>query len=341
MLIFMTEPRVDHNLIQDEVNHAFRKFETMLSSQKARDCLSKAEAALAFDVEIFLQPIRLELAACMELIADLIRERGTASGHIQSLIPTLSTYLDPGQATSKEIARLEKEIADKKRNHPDFVYAAKLNVLIQNYDSMLKNDNLDSIEYGKVLDKYEAAKRTLSDHVQKKIRIAQKAFAPDLLELAQSQLTLAIHQEKILSIKNDLLNAVQEQTKGTLQNLAKIFEEADPELANTILVETQSLIQAGRMTTSPGQKKIPTNLSEFKEELSNQQKKLDTLEHQQKACLEQLQKLVEFENAIFNTYGDKLRSKGVQFKKTLTVDKSGVGVKGPSKKKASRMVRHE
>ncbi len=56
-----------------------------------------------------------------------------------------------------------------------------------------------------------------------------------------------------------------------------------------------------------------------------------------KGCIKKLNQIMEFEEAIFNTYGEQLRERGVQFKKSLKVDKSGMGM-GVKKQPASRMV---
>jgi hypothetical protein len=322
-----------------EINQAFKKLEVLLSSTKARECIRKAEDALAFDVELFIQPIRQDLADCMELVADLIRERGTTSHQIQTLLPVLSKYLDPAHYLAGEVARLEREITDKKRKHPDFILAAKLTMLLQKYEQHLQSDKLDSIEYTRVFKQVEITKRTLAEHLQKKIRLAQRAFAPDMLELAQFQLELARHQEKILAIKGQLLDELQNQSRGTLQHLAKIFEEADPALADTILAQTQALVSTGNATELPHQKKVPSTLEEFKQELQAQQARLTQYEELQTICRDQLQTLIQFEEAIFNTYGDQLRSKNISFKKSLAPEKSGVGSHTPTFKKASRMVR--
>ncbi|MBD3265064.1 hypothetical protein GF373_00210 [bacterium] len=337
----MAETRITSIAEDHELNSAFKKVETLLSSRKARDCLKKAEDTLAFDTEIFLEPIRDDLAECMEVVGDLIRERGTLSSEIQELIPILTKWLDPGHEFSREIARLERTIAEKKRSHPDFIYAAKLNTLIRQYEGIINEPTTDSITYGQVLKKLESAKVTLQDHMQKKIRIAQKAFAPDMLELAQAQLELAQHQGKVLEMKSELLNAAQNQTRETLSQLAKIFEDADPELANAILAQTSSFVSAGNATQVPNQKKMPTSLDEFKKELEQQKGKLDQLETQHKECRGQLKKLKEFEDAIFETYGEKLRTKGLQFKKQLKVEKSGMGSGQPTPKKGVRMARQE
>ena len=321
----MAENWLQSTATPEEIQSAYKKVELLLSSQKARDCIKKAEEALAFDREIFLLPIRDDLAECMEILADLIREKGTDGKTIQRLIPVLHDWLDPGSVFSQSVARIEKDIAEKKRKHPDFVYASKLNVLVQRYEDMLQDQTLDSIEYGNLLKKLESAKATLTDHIQKKVRIAMRSLTPDMLELAQAQLELTQLQEKVLNIKNELLNAAQSQAKANLQGFAEIFKEADPELANAIMAQTRSLVKTGIATELPSQKKIPKNLTEFKEELDKQKLKLENIEKQQQNCLVQIKHLMDFEGAIFNTYGEQLRAKGVQFRKAIKVEQKPIG----------------
>lgn len=332
----MAPETISRPVTSEDVEKAFSAFNKLLSSKKARECLQNVETALAFDTEIFLQPIRTDLAECLELIADMIRERGTDGASLQKLIPILSDWLDPGKAFAQEVARVEKIIAEKKRTHPDFIFAIKLQILIGKYEEQIKNESIDSFEYDRLTVKLDQAKRTLADHMQNKIRIAQRAFAPDMLELAMAQLQLARQQEKILRIKQELLGAAQGHTQHTLQNLAKIFQEAEPELADTILAQTRALISTGNMP-SPERPTVPSNLTEFKEELGKQSERIRQFDQRLKTCIDQLRQLLEFEDAIFNTYGEQLRAKGVQFKKTAKVEKSGVG--GIMKKQpATRMV---
>jgi len=318
----MTEYNNSSKFNSDDVNKAFSKFSTLLSSQKARVCLENTENALAFDTEVFVQPIRQDLGECLDLVADMIRERGTNGDDLQKLIPVLSDWLDPGRQFSQEVARLEKEIAEKKRKHPDFVFAFKLKILINKYGEQLNNDKIDPFEYGKILTKHDQAKHTLADHMQNKIRIAQKALAPDMLELAQSQLELSRHHEKVLEIKQELLSQAQGHTRHTLQHLAQIFQDAEPELADTILAQTNALTSTGSMP-SPNRQKIPNNLAEFKQELTNQGEKIKKFDNRLKSCIDQLHQLKEFEDAIFSSYGDQLRSRGIQFKKAPKVAKTG------------------
>lgn len=306
----------------EDLDKAYNALSTLLSTKKARECLQSAETALAFDTEIFLQPIRQDLAECFDLIADMVRERGTDGEMLQRMIPVISDWLDPGKKFAHEVARLEKIIAEKKRKHPDFIYAVKLQVLIGKYESQLQSDKLNSFEYDRIMQSLDGAKRTLADHMQTKIRIAQRAFAPDLLELAQSQLHLGRLQEKVLRIKQELLSAAQGHTQHTLENLAKIFQGVEPDLADTILAQTRALLSTGGMP-SPDRPSIPANLAEFKEELSKQSEKIKQYDERLKSCLEQLRQLLEFEEAIFTTYGEQLRARGIQFKKTVKVEKSG------------------
>ncbi|MGC9329433.1 MAG: hypothetical protein ACP5I1_17495, partial [Candidatus Hinthialibacter sp.] len=208
-------------LYPEDVNKAFHTFSKLLSSQKAREALQNAESSFAFNVEIFLQPLRRDLAECFDLIADMIRERGTDGSALQRMIPVVSDWLDPGKKFALDISRLEKTIADKKRQHPDFVLAFKMQVLINRYQEQLEHDSIPPNERDDISQKLEQMKRTLADHTQKKIRIAQRAFAPDLLEMAQAQLELARKREKVLLIKQELLTAAQEHTQHTFENLAK------------------------------------------------------------------------------------------------------------------------
>lgn len=332
----MPEDQYYQSVYPEDVEKAFHAFSKLLSSKKAREALQNAETALAFNVEIFLQPLRRDLAECFDLIADMIRERGTDGSELQRMIPILTDWLDPGREFALDISRLEKTIADKKRKHPDFVFAFKLQILIKRYQEQWEDDSLDASERDCISQKLEQMKRTLADHMQKKIRIAQRAFAPDMLEMAQAQLELTRKRGKVLRIKQELLNAAQGHTQHTLENLAKIFQDVEPDLANTILTQTQALISTGSMLT-PERSSIPNNLKEYKEELNKQSERIQQLDERLKSCSEQLRRLQKFEDAIFNTYGEQLRAKGIQFKKTAKVDKTGIG--GAIKKQpASRMV---
>lgn len=322
--------------ISDDVEKAFHSLNKLLSTQKARECLQKAEAALAFDREIFLQPIRVSLAECLALIAEMVRERGSEGSELDKMIPVLADWLDPSKKFAQEVARLEKEIADKKRNHPDFIFAIKLQILIGKYEEQLNSSQVDAFEYDRLSSKLDQAKRTLADHMQSKIRIAQRAFAPDMFELAQSQLQLARMQEKILRIKQELLSSAQGRTQQTLQNLAKIFQEAEPELADTILAQTKALVSIGSFPL-PEHPSMPSNLAEYKEELTKQSERIKRFDQQIKECVHQLQHLLDFEEAIFNTYGEQLRARGIQFKRAPKVET--IGTTGTIKKViASRMV---
>jgi len=324
-------------LNNEDVSEAFQKFETLLSSQKARECLKKAEEELAYDTEVFLQPVREHLAECIELVGSLTRERGTWAEDLQILYPLFSQWLNPGQKFSQETARLEKEIAAKKKEHPDFVLAFKLQILVRKYETSLEESQLDSVEYSSILDKLERAKATLSDHLQTKIRIAQKAFAPDMLELAAAQLELSQHLEKLLLLKQELLDAVRNHTKQTLLNLAKVFEKADQDLADTILMQTQAVKTTGSLPKSSMAKEGPSDLKEYREALGEQKERLDQFDARLQTCRDELNGLIEFEEAIFNTYGEQLRERGVQFKKRAKVAKTVSGL-GPKKQPAARMV---
>ncbi|MFB3789518.1 MAG: hypothetical protein ACE15F_24435 [bacterium] len=333
----MTEYLPQTFLLQDDFTRAYSVFEQLLSTQKARECLKNAESSLAFDTEVFLQPVRDDLAECFELLANLVRERGTSGNDLQKRIPSISPWLNPAEQYAQETARLEKHIADIKRSHPDFIFAFKLQVLIRKYEEQLKDDNLDAVEYDQLVQKLDQAKRTLTNHLQTKVRIAQKAYAPDLLELAQWQLKQVMLQEKILQLKEELILTAQSHAQNTLNQLAKIFEQAEPELADAILAQTQSLATLGvvpELTTAPP---LPRNLDEFRQTLNAQKERIEAYKERLTACRAELEKLVEFENAIFNTYGEQLRARGVQFQKSAKVSKSGTG-KGPKPKKGTRMI---
>ncbi|RJP20740.1 MAG: hypothetical protein C4527_24605 [Candidatus Omnitrophota bacterium] len=324
-------------LKEDDISKAFGKIETLLSTQKARECLKRAEEQFAFDAEIVLHPIRQVLAECLELVASLVRERGTAGKDLDSLVPQLAKWLEPGSRFSQEIARLEKEIAEKKRKHPDFILAMKLQILVKRFEEAMNTSQSGSIEYDAMQKKYENAKATLADHMQTKIRIAQRAFAPDVLEVAQIQIELARHHEKILLLKKELLDAGITHTRNTLQNLAGVFKDVEPEVADTILTQTQSLTSIGDLPRSPQQKEPPRTLDEYRKELMAQNQRILSFHEKLRDCMQKLQEVFEFEEAIFNTYGEQLRERGVQFKKTLKPEKHGVGM-GVKKQPASRMV---
>ncbi len=333
----MTEYLPQTFLLQDDFSRAYSVFEQLLSTQKARECLKNAEASLAFDTEVFLQPVRDDLAECFELIANLVRERGTRGEDLQKRIPSISPWLNPAEKFSQETARLEKQITDIKRNHPDFIFAFKLQILIRRYEEQLKDDNLDAVEYDQLVQKLDQARRTLANHLQTKVRIAQKAYAPDLLELAQWQLKQALLQEKILRLKEDLLVTAQSYAQNTMNQLAKIFEQAEPELADAILAQTQSLTTLGSIPELTSAPALPRNLEEFRRTLNAQKERIEAYKERLTVCRADLEKLVEFENVIFSTYGEQLRARGVQFQKTAQVSKSGTG-KGPKPKKGSRMI---
>ncbi|HOL94564.1 MAG TPA: hypothetical protein PLH79_09475 [bacterium] len=324
-------------LLREDFSRAYAVFEQLLSTRKARECLKNAEESLAFDIELFMQPVREDLAECFEVIAGLIRERGTSGDELQKRIPPVSSWLSPAEKHAREIARLEKQIAEFKRNHPDFIFAFKLQVLIRKYEEQQKDENLDAVEYDQLVQKLDQAKRTLSHHMQTKVRIAQKAYAPDLLELAQWQLKQALLQEKVLRLKEDLLLAAQSHAQNTLNQLAAIFENVEPELADAILAQTQSLTTLGTVPDIPPESAVPRNLDEFRQALNAQKARIEAYEERLKTCRAELEKLIEFENAIFNTYGEQLRARGLQFQKPIKVTKSGTG-KGPKPKEGTRMV---
>jgi hypothetical protein len=330
------KPLVQENS-EERLSKAYGKFEKLFSSSKARECIKKVETELAFDREVFLQPIRDELADCIEIISSMVRERGTDSDSIQKLIPVLSKWMDPGAKLAQDIARLEQQINEKKRENPDIQKALKLQLLVNRHEEILKNGNLNPFEYDRTLKECDRYKKMLAEQVRTKVRIAQKAFAPDLLELAQSQLELTRHQEKILRIKEELLKASQKNTKSILQNLAKIFEDVEPELSDSIIQQTNALISTGNALNSPLEKKFPSNLNQFKAAIDEQHERIERFDQQLNECKEQLQTLLEFEEAIFNTYGEQLRARGLQFKKPTKVAKTGVGI-GAKTQPASRMV---
>ncbi len=323
-----------------DVEKSFEKLNerlrTLLSSQKARECLKNVEAELAFDMEVHLQPLRNDLAECFQLIGDLIHERGTTSQQIQSLIPALTEYMDPGSNLAKDIARIEKEIAEKKRKHPDYIHAFKLQMLVKKFEELMNNASKNSAEYYEYEEKYKKARTTFNNHMQNKIRIAQRAFAPNMLEMAHAQLELARHREKVLCIKQNLLESGRKHSEGTLRTLANVFKDTEPELAETILQQTQSMSSVGDLPDIPDSKRPPQNLAEYREKLKAHNARIHTYDKRLKDCVDQLHQLIEFEEAIFHSYGDQLRERGVQFQKKLKVDKTGTGA-GVKYQSASRM----
>ncbi len=326
-----------HLLNEENITKAFQKFEALLSTRKARECLQNAQAELAFDTEVFLQPLRNDLAECIDVIASLTRERGTTGKELEKAIPILSKYLDPGADFSQDVARLEKLIADKKRRHPDFILAVKLQMLVRNFEEKLNLTNPLSADYTRIKENYENVKATLAGHMKTKMRIAQHALAPDMLELAQAQIQLMRHHEKILYLKKEILDAGRTHTEHTLKNFASVFKDVEPELADTILLQTQSLIATGDLPTYPALNDVPKSLDEYKENLAKQGERLKLFDKRLHECMEKLTELMEFEETIFNMYSDQLREKGVQFKKKAKVDKTGTGM-GIKYKKSSRMV---
>ncbi len=324
-------------LKEGDVSKAFQKIETLLSTQKARECLKRAEEQFAFDTEVYLQPIRQTLGECMEIIGSLVRERGTAGKDLDELMPVLAKWLDPGSEISRNVACLEKDIAEKKRKHPDFVTAMKLQLLVNRFEETLGKTDINSPDYDTIWKKYENAKATLTDHMHTKIRIAQRAFAPEMLEMAQLQLELSRHHEKVLYIKKQLLDNGITHTRNTLNTLANVFKEVEPEVADTILQQTRNLVTTGDTPRLSQQKEPPHNLEEYRKELKNQNQKILSYHEKLQDCMSKLRQVFEFEEAIFNTYGDQLRERGVQFKKKIRPEKSGVGV-GSKHQPASRMV---
>ena len=73
----MNENNENRLLKEKDINQAYANYERMLSTKRARECLKKAEEILAFDVEVTLEPIRSDIAECMDLMGDLIRTHGT------------------------------------------------------------------------------------------------------------------------------------------------------------------------------------------------------------------------------------------------------------------------
>ncbi len=325
-------------LNEKEINKSFEKIEQMLSSQKARECLKNIEAELAFDIEVYLQPLRKDLGDCLDLVADMTRERGTSGKEIQRAIPVLSDYLDPASNLARSLVDVEKRIAEKKRNHPDFVMAFKLQVLVKRFEETLKQHERYSPEYNEIQRKLENTKATLADHTQNKLRIAQRSLAPDLLEMAQWQLEMSRHREKVLRIKKGLLDAGRKHSEGILRKMASVFRETEPELADTILMQTQSVMATGELPANPGQKPLPKNLAEYREEIQAQSNRLMSFDNRLKSCMEQLHKLMAFEQAIFNTYGEKLRERGIQFEKKPKIEKSGTGIGINKPRQGTRMV---
>ena len=162
-------------------------------------------------------------------------------------------------------------------------------------------------------------------------------FCEPMLELAAAQLELSQHLEKLLLLKQELLDAVRNHTKQTLLNLAKVFEKADQDLADTILMQTQAVKTTGSLPKSSMAKEGPSDLKEYREALGEQKERLDQFDARLQTCRDELNGLIEFEEAIFNTYGEQLRERGVQFKKRAKVAKTVSGL-GPKKQPAARMV---
>lgn len=332
----MTDPSRKY-FSTNEVNRSFEKIEQILSTQKARDCVREAEQALAFDIEVFLHPIRLDLAECLEIVATLVRERGTLGKEIDKVTPKLMEWLDPGSDFAKEVARLEKHIAEKKRKHPDFVLAFKLQMLIRKFEEELKSIPPDTGPYFDLEDKIKKTKTTLSNHSSTKLRIAQRAFAPDMLELAVAQLELAKHQEKVLRLKQELLHQASSHAKQNLGQIANLFKDIDPELAQHIIAQTSTISNVGALTESANRLQVPKNLGEYRKALAEKGETLGRINNQLDTCREQLDKLLLFEEAIFNSFGDKLRERGIQFKKPVTIEKSGSGLGALTKQTGARM----
>ena len=325
-------------LNEEDVARSYNKLESLLSSKKARECIQRAEESLAFDTELFLQPIRNHLGDCFVILGDLIRERGIQASDIQPLVPEVQNWLGPGSKFAEEVARLERTIAEKKRKHPDFVMAYKLQMLVKRCEDQLAQMQPDTGPYFDMEDKLEKTRNTLHNHKQTKLRIAQRALAPEMLELAISQLELSEAQEKVLIYKQELLDASRKRTRENLTQIANLFKDVEPELAETILSHTRSLVSTGQMTQPPERKEIPQNLQDYRQALEEQSNRLQSLEKQISTCQEKLDKLREFEETIFSTFGDKLRERGIEFKKPVRAEKSGTGQGIMKKQPAVRMV---
>ena len=140
-------------------------------------------------------------------------------------MPVITQLLEPAHRLAEEITKIEKRVAEIKKNHPDFIMAFKLQILLRKYEEMMDREDITPSDYEFIRRKYDQTRLTLHHHIQDKLRIAQRAFAPEMLELAQSHLGLSRHQEKILLIKQDLLETAQEHTHHTLQNLAQILRK--------------------------------------------------------------------------------------------------------------------
>ncbi|MBZ0256101.1 hypothetical protein K8I31_08570 [bacterium] len=324
----------------ESFSQAFEKFESALSTQKARELLKNVENALSFDTEVYLLPIRRNLADCISLVADMTRERGTNGRELQSMLPVMSDYLDPGAASAQEVARLERQIAEKKREHPDFVMAFKLQVLIRRYETSLQEFHPESDEYEELKKKLNNARATLNNHLQTKVRLAQRALEPDMLEQAVSQLTLARHHQKVLRIKQELLDACRNQCHRNLSEMAKLFKEADPDLTEMILAQVNAVKSTGVLVKNEHDE-TPKTLSEYKSALEDKSKQITNIDQRLEDCQSQLEQLQQLEEALFNTFGEQLREKGINFQKKIHLEKSGFAAGGPAPKKQSalRMVR--
>ncbi|MDP8245645.1 MAG: hypothetical protein P9L94_16290 [Candidatus Hinthialibacter antarcticus] len=322
----------------DTFSQAFQKFESALSTQKARELLNNAENALAFDTEVFLLPIRRNLADCLSLVADLTRERGTNGRELQAMLPIMADYLDPGSTAAQEVARLEKKIAEKKREHPDFVMAFKLQVLIRRYEQSLKEHHPESEDYAAIKKKLDNARATLHNHMQSKVRLAQRALEPDMLEQAVSQLSLARHHQKVLRVKQELLDACRNQCHRNLSEMAKLFKDADPEVSDMILTQINAVKSTGALVKNEHDES-PKTLEEYKVTLDSKQQQISSIDKHLDDCQTQLEQLQQLEEALFNTFGEQLREKGIKFEKKVRLEKSGAGMGIAKKQTAVRMVR--
>ncbi len=322
----------------DSFSQAFEKFESTLSTQKARDLLKTVENALAFDIEVYLLPIRRNLADCLDLVADLTRERGTTGKELQAMLPVMSEYLNPSGDAAKEVARLEKQIADKKHEHPDFVMAFKLQVLIRRYEASLKDYHPESDEYAEIKRKLDNARATFNNHMQSKVRLAQRALEPDMLEQAVSQLSLARHHQRVLRVKQELLDACRNQCHRNLGEMAKLFKDADPELSDMILTQVNAVKSTGTLVKNEHDDS-PKTLEEYKTALESKNQQISSIDQRLSDCQTQIEQLQKLEEALFNTFGEQLKEKGIKFEKKIKVEKSGAGVGIAKKQSAVRMVR--
>ena len=59
------------------------------------------------------------------------------SAVLQRKMPVITQLLEPAHRLAEEITKIEKRVAEIKKNHPDFIMAFKLQILLRKYEEMM------------------------------------------------------------------------------------------------------------------------------------------------------------------------------------------------------------